>query len=45
MEHYGDVLYQLDKKEEALNYWKQAKLAGTASEWLDKKIADKKLYE
>jgi tetratricopeptide (TPR) repeat protein len=45
MEHYGDVLYKLDRKEEALNYWKQAKEIGPASELLDKKIADKKLYE
>lgn len=45
MEHYGDVLYKLDRKDEALNYWKQAKETGPASELLDKKIADKKLYE
>lgn len=44
-EHYGDVLYKLDKKEEALQYWKEAKLAGEGSEFLNKKIADKKLYE
>lgn len=45
LEHYGDVLYQLNQKEEALFYWKEAKTAGTGSEFLDKKIADKKLYE
>lgn len=44
-EHYGDVLYKLDKKEDALHYWKEAKLVGTGSEWLDKKITEKKLYE
>ena len=44
-EHYGDVLYKLDRKEEALKYWQEAKLAGGQSEFLDKKIADKKLYE
>lgn len=44
-EHYGDVLYQLGKKDEALIYWKQAKEAGQGSEFLDKKISDKKLYE
>jgi tetratricopeptide (TPR) repeat protein len=44
-EHYGDVLYQLEKKEEALIYWKQAKENGSGSEFLDKKISDKKLYE
>ncbi len=45
LEHYGDVLYKLGKKEEALNYWKQTKEAGQGSEFLDKKISDKKLYE
>lgn len=45
LEHYGDVLYHLDKKEDALMYWKEAKTIGTASEWLDKKIVEKKLYE
>jgi tetratricopeptide (TPR) repeat protein len=45
LEHFGDVLYKLDKKEEALVNWKEAKLAGQGSEFLDKKIADKKLYE
>lgn len=44
-EHYGDVLFQLGKKEEALLYWKQAKESGQGSELLDKKINDKKLYE
>jgi tetratricopeptide (TPR) repeat protein len=44
-EHYGDVLYKLDKKEEALKYWIEAKEAGAGSEFLDKKIADKKLHD
>ena len=25
LEHYGDVLYQLDQKKEALEYWRKAK--------------------
>lgn len=45
LEHYADVLYRLDKKEEALMLWKEVKSLGSGSEWLDKKIADKKLYE
>jgi tetratricopeptide (TPR) repeat protein len=45
LEHYGDVIYKLGEKEEALKYWKDAKKAGGASELIDKKIADKKLYE
>jgi len=45
LEHYGDVLYKLNKTEEALNYWKEAKSIGGGSEFLDKKIADKKLND
>ncbi len=45
LEHYGDVLYKLNKTEQALSYWKEAKEAGQGSDLLDKKIADKKLYE
>jgi tetratricopeptide (TPR) repeat protein len=45
LEHYGDVLYQLGEKENALEVWRQAKEIGGASDLLDKKIADKKLYE
>lgn len=46
LEHYGDVLYKLDRKEEALKYWQMAKENdGEASEFLDKKIKNKKIYE
>jgi len=45
IEHYGDVLYKLDKKEDALTNWKEAKAIGGGSEYLDKKIADKKLND
>jgi len=45
LEHYGDVLYKLGETDKALEYWNQAKQNGGASEFLDKKIADKKLYE
>lgn len=44
-EHYGDVLFQLGRKQEALIYWKQAKESGEGSEFLDKKINEQKLYE
>jgi len=45
-EHYGDVLYKLDRKDEALQYWQKAKdNGGEASEFLDKKLKNKKLYE
>ena len=44
-EHYGDVLYKLNRKEEALQYWQEAKSAGGGSEGLDKKITEKKLND
>ncbi|MDH6355813.1 tetratricopeptide (TPR) repeat protein [Dysgonomonas sp. PH5-45] len=38
-EHYGDVLYKLDDKEQALKYWEKAKAKGDSeSKTLDKKI-------
>lgn len=45
LEHYGDILYQLGQKGTALEYWKKAKAAGKYSDFLDKKLADKILYE
>ncbi|MGD1841515.1 MAG: tetratricopeptide repeat protein, partial [Thermonemataceae bacterium] len=45
LEHYGDVLFRLGQKEEAVIQWRKAKDAGEVSELIDKKIAEKKLYE
>lgn len=45
LEHLGDVFYQLNQPEEGLKYWKKAKETGDGSIWLDKKIAEGKLYE
>ncbi len=45
VEHYGDILFQLNEKDEALKYWKLAKEQKEYSDLLDKKIKDKKLYE
>ncbi len=45
LEHYGDVLYKLGKKDEAITYWNKAKLSGDGSELLNKKLADRALYE
>ena len=45
LEHYGDVLYQLGRIDQAIEYWKKAEVAGDASELLAKKLKDKKLYE
>jgi hypothetical protein len=45
LEHYGDVLFMLNEKAEALQYWMDAKKAGGASDLIDKKITEKKFYE
>ncbi|MES2138575.1 MAG: tetratricopeptide repeat protein [Bacteroidota bacterium] len=45
LEHYGDVLYKLGETENALKYWMDAKKTGNTTDFIDKKITDKKLYE
>lgn len=46
LEHMGDVLFKLGRADEALEHWKKAKASGDdVTEFLTKKIADKKLYE
>lgn len=44
-EHLGDVMYKLGDAGAAVEYWIKAKELGGASELIDKKIADKTLYE
>lgn len=41
LEHYGDVLYMIDDKENALLYWQKAKEKGSESKTLEKKIETK----
>lgn len=45
VEHYGDVLFKLDRKDEAYDQWIKSKNLGNTSEFIDKKIEEKKLYE
>jgi tetratricopeptide (TPR) repeat protein len=45
IEHYGDVLFKLGMVNEAIVQWKKAKSLGETSDLINKKIADKKLYE
>lgn len=45
VEHYGDVLFQLGQKDQALVQWKKALNLGDTSEFLEKKIRDKTFYE
>ncbi len=45
IEHYGDVLWQLNDHERAVTEWQRARKAGTGSELLDRKIKERKLIE
>ncbi len=45
VEHYGDVLFQLGEVDDAVEQWKKAKSMKDTSKLIDKKIADRKLYE
>lgn len=46
LEHFGDILYQLGDVDLAVQYWKKAReQSGSPNELLDKKIANRKLYE
>ena len=45
IEHYGDVLYKLGEVDEAIKQWERAKSTGEASDLIEKKISDQKLYE
>lgn len=45
IEHYGDVLFQLGDVEEAIIQWKKAREGSGDLENLNKKIANKQLYE
>ena len=45
LEHYGDILYQMDDKDNAILQWQKSKEIGNTSELLDKKISNRQLYE
>lgn len=45
LEHYGDVLWHLGEKDQALLYWQKAADAGKGSDMLEKKIEQKTLIE
>ncbi|MEQ8546903.1 MAG: tetratricopeptide repeat protein [Cyclobacteriaceae bacterium] len=45
VEHYGDVLYKLGKVDEAVSQWERASELGGVSKDIQKKIAERKLYE
>ena len=45
LEAYGDLLFQTESPERAIEYWTKALNKGSYSKLLKKKIADRKLYE
>jgi tetratricopeptide (TPR) repeat protein len=45
IEHYGDILFKLGNVDLAVKQWQIAKGMDETSELIDKKIADRKLYE
>ncbi len=44
-EHYGDILFKLNKPEDARQYWEKAYKIGGASEVLKRKISENKYIE
>jgi tetratricopeptide (TPR) repeat protein len=44
-EHYGDILFQLGDVDGAVKQWEKARGMNAKSELLDKKIANRKIYE
>ncbi|MEZ5196430.1 MAG: tetratricopeptide repeat protein [Bacteroidales bacterium] len=45
LEHYGDVMWKLGNESEAYDWWLKALDAGKGSEFLEKKVEDRMLYE
>lgn len=45
IEHYGDILFKLGEVDSAVKQWQIAKGMDEKSDLIDKKIADRKLYE
>lgn len=45
LEHYGDVLFKLGKKNEAVQYWQKALDQGSTATQLPQKISTRQLYE
>lgn len=44
-EHYGDILFKMGFKKKAIKYWKRARGLGEGSEFLEKKISEKNIFE
>lgn len=44
-EHYGDILFKLGNRKEAMEYWKKAQSLEDVSDYLNKKIKNQQYYE
>jgi len=44
-DHYGDILFKLGEVDQAVQNWEKAKTLDATLQNIDKKIADRKLYE
>jgi len=45
LEHLGDIYFKMGNTDKAVIYWQNAKKAGKGSEFLEKKVNERKLYE
>ena len=45
VEHYGDVLWKLGEKKNAVKYWEKALKLGEGSEFLEKKVEQKQYFD
>jgi len=45
LEHYGDILFKKGDQVKAMEYWQKALKAGKGSEFLEKKVNEKRLIE
>lgn len=45
IEHYGDILYMLGDKENAVEQWKKAMITGDGTEFLDEKIKQQRYLD
>lgn len=45
LEHLGDIYFKQGKTDKAVQYWQDALKIGSGSDFLEKKVKDKKLYE
>ena len=45
LEHLGDIYFKLGNTDKAMIHWQNAQKAGKGSEFLEKKVKERKLYE